>query len=83
MAVILLITFYSRSVLHRLNLSYVIAAVLAVLYGYLFFILQQQDYALLTGGIGLFIIIALIMYLTRNIDWYNIDLGSGKDIEKA
>ena len=83
LGIILLITLYSRSVLRRLNLSYVIAAVLTVLYGYLFFILQQQDYALLSGSIGLFSIVALIMYLTRNIDWYNIDFASGKDTEDA
>ncbi|MEL6392212.1 MAG: inner membrane CreD family protein, partial [Bacteroidota bacterium] len=41
---------------------------------YLFFysLLQLQDYALLVGSLGLFLILATIMYLTRNVDWYNL-----------
>lgn len=34
--------------------------------------MQLQDYALLMGSLGLFIVLALIMYLTRNIDWFKI-----------
>jgi inner membrane protein len=42
------------------------------LYGFLFVILQLQDYALLLGSIGLFVILAVVMYLSRNIDWFAI-----------
>jgi inner membrane protein len=40
------------------------------LYGFLFVILQLQDYALLTGSIGLFIILAIIMRASRQVNWY-------------
>jgi inner membrane protein len=40
-----------------------------VLYGYLFVLLQLEDYALLMGSLGLFAILALVMFLTRRIDW--------------
>lgn len=46
------------------------AAALAVLYGYLYVLLQAEDYALLLGSVGLFAILALVMFVTRRIDWY-------------
>ena len=35
-------------------------------------ILQMQDYALLMGSLGLLLILAVIMYLTRNVDWFGL-----------
>ncbi|MDZ7743006.1 MAG: inner membrane CreD family protein [Bacteroidota bacterium] len=46
------------------------ALALIILYLFLFTILQLQDYALLFGSIGLFIVVAITMYLSRKIDWY-------------
>jgi inner membrane protein len=42
----------------------------------MFVTVQMEDYALLMGAIGLFFIIALTMYATRKIDWYNIKVRS-------
>jgi inner membrane protein len=44
---------------------------LTTLYGFLYINLQLQDYALLLGSIGLFVMLAVVMYLTRNIDWFS------------
>jgi len=30
----------------------------------------MEDYSLLLGSIGLFIILALVMYLSKQINWY-------------
>jgi inner membrane protein len=38
----------------------------------MFVVLQLEDYALLFGSIGLFAVVALTMFMTRNIDWYAI-----------
>jgi inner membrane protein len=51
---------------------------LAGLYGYLYVLLQLEDYALLLGTVGLFAILAAVMYLTRNLDWYATDLAAGR-----
>jgi len=32
--------------------------------------LSNQDYALLLGSVGLFVVLALIMFFTRRVDWY-------------
>ncbi|MBI5475004.1 MAG: cell envelope integrity protein CreD [Ignavibacteriae bacterium] len=71
-AVVLLIAGYARAVLSSNRVGILIAAVLLLLYGFLFVILQQEDYALLFGSIGLFGILSVVMYLTRKIDWFAI-----------
>ncbi|MEZ4886769.1 MAG: cell envelope integrity protein CreD [Chitinophagales bacterium] len=70
--VILLITIYSKSVLKNNFLTIVMFGTLVGLYGFLYSLLQLQDYALLMGSVGLFVILAVVMYLSRNIDWYTI-----------
>lgn len=71
-AIISLITIYSYSVLSEKLKSGIIFGVLIILYGYLYILMQLQDYALLMGSLGLFLVLALVMYLTRNIDWFEI-----------
>lgn len=71
-AVITLITLYSMSFLSERLRSAIVALVLAILYGYLYIVLQLQDYALLMGSLILFMALALTMYLTRKIDWFSI-----------
>ncbi|MEN8135528.1 MAG: cell envelope integrity protein CreD [Thermodesulfobacteriota bacterium] len=70
-AIISMITAYTRGFLANNKLAMVIAVKLSVLYSFLFVVLQLQDYALLFGSAGLFVALAVAMYLTRNIDWYN------------
>jgi inner membrane protein len=55
--------------------------VLILLYGFLYIVLQLQDYALLMGSLGLFLILAIIMYVTRNIDWFAIMMTERKPEE--
>jgi inner membrane protein len=49
-----------------------VAAVLAGIYGFLYVVLQLEDYALLVGALGLVAALAAVMYATRNIDWYRM-----------
>ncbi|MHC1729077.1 MAG: cell envelope integrity protein CreD [Syntrophobacteraceae bacterium] len=68
--VILLIAMYTRGVTRRWSATGAIAGVLTLLYVFLFVLLQLSDYSLLLGSSGLFAGLALIMYLTRRIDWF-------------
>ncbi|MBF0227781.1 MAG: cell envelope integrity protein CreD [Desulfobacterales bacterium] len=72
-SIILLITGYSKGILGSKYLSLTVFGMLTVLYGYLYIVLQLEDYALLMGSIGLFVVLSLIMYVTRNIDWYSLN----------
>jgi inner membrane protein len=70
-ATISLVTAYSHSIFKKISLTRIAGLILIVLYGFIFVILQLQDYALLMGSIGLFLVMAVIMYLSRKINWYN------------
>lgn len=82
-AIILLITIYSYSVLSDKLKTGIVFGVLAILYGYLYILMQLQDYALLIGSLGLFVILALVMFLTRNIDWFEIMSYQEQDAIKS
>ena len=69
-AVICLITGYAKAILKKKMVTLMVGGILAILYTYLYIILQLEDYALLMGSIGLFFVLSVIMYLTRKIDWY-------------
>ena len=81
-AVITLISGYGKSVLKNGKLAAMISGILFVLYTYLYILLQLEDYALLMGSIGLFVVLSIMMYMTRKIEWYDIRFegkgGKGK-----
>jgi inner membrane protein len=70
-----LITFYAWYIFRNVKLTVIFSTLLALLYGFFYSLLQLEDYALLLGSIGLFLILATIMYLTRKVDWYGISSG--------
>ena len=79
--IILLISAYAKSVLKTKKAAAVIGGILAALYLFLFVTLQLEDYALLLGSIGLFVILAVVMFLTRRIDWFDIGgIGKGEKV---
>ena len=53
--------------------TFKIGAGLAGIYLFLYIILRQQDYALLMGAIVLFVVLTIVMYVTRKVDWYARD----------
>ena len=69
-ATIGLITAYAVAILRARLRAVGVGAALVALYSYLYVLLQAEDYALLLGSIGLFVILALVMYVTRRLDWY-------------
>ncbi len=70
-AVVVLITLYSKSILKTFKFPMFIAISLTALYTFIFIIIQLESYALLVGSIGLFVILASVMYASRKIDWQN------------
>ena len=76
-----LITGYVMAILKSKQIAGLILGVLGIMYTFIFTIIQMEDYALLIGSIGVFAILALVMYFSRQINWYEIRLGDsdGKD----
>jgi len=71
-SVIAMVAAYCLVVLRRIHHALVVAAGVALLYSYLYVLLLNEDYALLIGSVGLFGILAVIMYVTRRVDWYAV-----------
>ncbi|TAL66822.1 MAG: cell envelope integrity protein CreD [Bacteroidetes bacterium] len=69
---ILLIGTYVFAFLKSRKEGFLLAVVLIALYGYLYVLLQIENYALLLGSVGLFLILAFVMFITRKIDWYSV-----------
>ncbi|MFD2101402.1 cell envelope integrity protein CreD [Flagellimonas iocasae] len=68
-SVVTLITIYSRSILKNTKFTLLILGSMLGLYSFIFVIIQLEDYALLVGSIGLFVILSTIMFTSRKIDW--------------
>jgi inner membrane protein len=60
----------------RRNVGLVAAAVLAMIHGWMFVLLQMEDFVLLSGTIGLLLALVTVMYVTRNVNWYRIGPAS-------
>jgi inner membrane protein len=69
-SVIAMVAAYCAVVLQRMTRALVVAVGVALLYAYLYILLRNEDYALLIGSVGLFVILTAIMYVTRRVDWY-------------
>jgi inner membrane protein len=69
--------------LRRASRAAIVGAGSALLYGYLYVLLRNEDYALLIGSIGLFAILATIMFATRRVDWYAAGRSAGRQAESA
>jgi inner membrane protein len=73
-ATVTLISLYILGIFKQIKIAGGFALALGGLYTYIFVLIQLQDYSLLFGSIGLFVILAIIMYFSRKIDWY----GTGR-----
>ena len=80
-AIISLIIGYSKSILQNTKSLWILALILILLYSYIFVLLQLEEYALIAGAIGLFSILATIMYMSRNVDWYDMTSGNVSNME--
>jgi inner membrane protein len=66
----ILITYYTAFVLRSKKRAGVLFPILLGAYAFLYFALKSEDYALIIGSIGLFFILAVVMVLTRKVNWY-------------
>ena len=73
--VISLISFYTKSIYHSRGIVLTISAMLISFYGFIYVLLQLQDYSLLLGNIALFLILFAIMFSTRKVNWFEVLKG--------
>jgi inner membrane protein len=75
-AIVAQISVYSRFVLGTPRRAALLGTTVAALYGYLCVVLVNEDYALLIGSLGVFAVLALVMALTRRVDWFAPGTGT-------
>lgn len=68
-ATVVLISWYTKSIFKQWPVVLLFAFILSLLYLFIYVIIQLQDNALLVGSIGLFVLLAMIMYFSRKISW--------------
>nr|XP_061810386.1 inner membrane protein CreD-like [Nerophis lumbriciformis] len=65
--VVSMVAMYAKAALRSITKGLAVGSILTAIYGLLYVLLQQQDYALLLGTLLLFAVLALTMYLTRHL----------------
>ncbi len=69
---------YAVVVLRSKNRALVLGTGISALYGFLYILINLEEYSLVTGSIALFLLLSAIMYFTRNVDWYSLFGNSEK-----
>ncbi|MDR0442588.1 MAG: cell envelope integrity protein CreD [Treponema sp.] len=69
---------YARSLLETWTRSAYMGLVMALLYLLMYLTLNAEDWALLIGSITAFLICGIVMYLTRKLDWKNLNVRGGR-----
>jgi inner membrane protein len=68
--VVLMIAGYAGAVLRARRAGVLLGAILALVYALLYGLVVSEQYSLLIGSVALLIVVAVLMYLTRKVDWY-------------
>jgi inner membrane protein len=68
-ATIGLIATFLASLLKNKKAAILFSAILALFYTFIYVIIQLEDLALMIGSIALFIIVGVLMYFSRKINW--------------
>lgn len=66
---IALITLFTYGVLKIRKTAAYVGVALTGLYTYIFVLIRMETYALLAGSLGLFVILAVLMYISQRINW--------------
>ena len=87
-ATTLLIALYLAHVLGGMREGVLMGCGLTTLYAFLYLLLRLEEYALLAGSVGLFLMLALLMLATRRVNWYERaagqrNRGSGRETVTA
>lgn len=71
-SVLFMVLFYSRTFLEKWSASFILTMILAASFGFIFILMQLESFALLAGSVGLFVVLAMVMFFTRKINWYKM-----------
>ena len=73
MALIAIIGGYCSAIMGHRRYGLMVGSLMGLIYLLLYWLVISEAYSLLVGSIFLLVLLGLAMYLTRNIDWYNVN----------
>ncbi len=82
-AVALLIGGYAAAVLATRRAGLLLGGSLALVYGLLYGLVVSEQYSLLIGAFALLAVVAVLMYLTRRVDWYGERLAAAASADAS
>ena len=65
-----MLALYAKSFIGDAKITALFSFLLILFYTFIFVIIQVQDFSLLLGSIGLFIVLAALMHMSRKVRWY-------------
>lgn len=74
--VLLQASLFTGAVAGRAVYTAMFAVMLAALFGFLYVLLSLETYSMMVGSVGLFVVLSVVMALTRKVDWSG---GGNKD----
>lgn len=72
-ATIMLISSFIFGITKDKKIAFVFSGILSAFYIFIFSLMQLQDYSLIVGTIGVFVILALLMRLSTRVNWYQFE----------
>ncbi|MEI5985698.1 MULTISPECIES: cell envelope integrity protein CreD [Sphingobacterium] len=73
LATMLLIASFIKAITKNTKSALLFGGILSIFYLFIFVLLQLQDYSLIVGTVGIFLILAVLMRLSTKIDWYQFE----------
>jgi len=68
-ATVILVAAFLRSLIKSVKTTGLFALILSLFYAFIYVIIQLEDLALLVGSVALFLVVAILMYFSRKINW--------------
>ncbi|NGM67159.1 cell envelope integrity protein CreD [Sphingobacterium sp. SGR-19] len=72
-ATIMLISSFIFGITKDKKIAFIFSGILSAFYIFIFSLMQLQDYSLIVGTIGVFVILALLMRLSTRVNWYQFE----------
>lgn len=73
LATIVLVSAFILMITNNKWTALMFTSIIGIFYIFIYVLMQIEDYSLLAGTIGVFIILAVLMKLSTKIDWYKYD----------
>ena len=81
-ACVMLMTWYLYFVMHGLKPALLFGIILSSLYSMMYLLLQSSGKTFLMGSVLSFVLLTVVMYLTRHVNWYQLSrLDDQTDID--